>query len=86
MAEEMSARELRDLADEAESLERELDQMEMLSAEAVAEAANPIEVFCRQVWPRLKPILNFVLKIPLVPGGIKNTIRGIIRVCDSLCP
>ena len=81
---ELTARELQELAHDAEELERRTAEME-LSVEGAAAAANPIQVFCGQVWPVLRPILEFVLKIPLVPGGVKNTIRNIIRICDGLC-
>lgn len=83
-AQEFSAANLRQLADEADRLERQVSGMETMSAEAAAAIANPIEVFCR-LWPTLRSILEFVLKIPFVPGSIKAAIRAMIPVLDSLC-
>jgi hypothetical protein len=51
---------------------------------AAAATADPVQQIC-DVWPTLRVVLEIVLKLPFIPGRVKDVIRRAIPIFDRIC-
>jgi hypothetical protein len=60
-----------------------------VGAQAVsASAVNPLaalQAVCR-AYKVIKPFLNLILNVPLIPGSWKSAIRVFVNLMNGICP
>ena len=82
---EFSAQDQEQLAAEAKRLDERLARLDRIDEEELATTDSPRDAFCTQIWPVLRPIFDFVLKVPGVPENVKDGIRKLNRFLPRFC-